>query len=141
MDSNTPDKFLCRQGNAGMRGGGGIPLFFRKEINEGRGQGEAIPMIEKTPYIIVDNRKLLPINRLQPPRPASNRGPERRETPFGVIDRVTISAEAREKSRRYQACRATAPIAEQAPSNQVAPAPSALLTDASLKRNPDDPSQ
>jgi hypothetical protein len=100
-----------------------------------------IPVVEKTPYIIVDNRKLLPINRLQPSQPASNNGPERKETPFGVIDRVTISAEAREKSRRYQARRATAPIAEQAPSNQVAPAPSALLPDASLKRNPDDPSQ
>jgi hypothetical protein len=98
-------------------------------------------MIEKMPYIIIDNRKLAPINRLQSTQPAADGEPERRETPFGVIDRVTLSAEAREKSRQYQARRASAPMAAQEPSDQLAPAPSALLTYASLKRNPDDPSQ
>ncbi len=55
-------------------------------------------MIDKTPYIIVDNRKIAPIERSPRPNSATDgrKGPE--EQTFGVVDRVTISSEAREKS-------------------------------------------
>jgi hypothetical protein len=56
-------------------------------------------MIDDRPYIIVDNRKIAPI---QPSprvgRPAGDRK-KSDEHPFGVVDRVTISNEARERLR------------------------------------------
>jgi hypothetical protein len=55
-------------------------------------------MIDNTPYIIVDNQKISPIERA--PRsdsPTADRK-EPEEHTFGVVDRVTISREAREKS-------------------------------------------
>ncbi len=60
-------------------------------------------MADDTPYIIVDNKKIYPL--VSP----ANFSPkiENREVnecqDFGVVDRVTISKEARDKSRLYQA--------------------------------------
>lgn len=59
-------------------------------------------MIEDTPYIIVDNQKLHPVNRAPKIEPASSSQPDREEPPFGVVDRVTISKEALERYRLYQ---------------------------------------
>jgi len=60
-------------------------------------------MIDDTPYIIVDNRKIAPIERSHRPDPATAARPRREEQTFGVIDRVTISREAREKARHQTA--------------------------------------
>lgn len=59
-------------------------------------------MIDTTPYIIVDNQKILPVSRT--PQSASVSGdPESREKKdFGVVDRVTISSQARQKYRQAQ---------------------------------------
>ena len=58
-------------------------------------------MIDDRPYIIVDNRKIAPIERSSwPQRPRGDRD-RSNDQPFGVIDRVTISKEARERSRRH----------------------------------------
>jgi hypothetical protein len=56
-------------------------------------------MIDDTPYIIVDNQKISPIERS--PRSGSTTAgqPRPEEQTFGVVDRVTISREAREKAR------------------------------------------
>lgn len=59
-------------------------------------------MIDKTPYIIVDNRKIAPIQHLPRTKSASNDDSSRKEQPFGVVDRVTISKEAKEKSLKLQ---------------------------------------
>ncbi len=59
-------------------------------------------MIDDTPYIIVDNQRLSPIERSS----RSNRETVDRaggeELTFGVVDRVTISSAAREKARQLQ---------------------------------------
>jgi hypothetical protein len=59
-------------------------------------------MVNETPYIIVDNRKIAPIERSQRPGSATADRPGHQEQPFGVVDRVTISREAQERSRRHQ---------------------------------------
>jgi hypothetical protein len=58
-----------------------------------------MPMRDDTPYIIVDNRKIPPIQRPARTGSASAVRPRGEEQPFGVVDRVTISREAREKAR------------------------------------------
>jgi len=60
-------------------------------------------MIDDTPYIIVDNRKIPPIERSARPDSASAGRPRREERTFGVVDRVTISRAAREKARQQTA--------------------------------------
>lgn len=60
-------------------------------------------MIDNTPYIIVDNQKIAPIAWSPRPASATDGGPEREARPFGIVDRVTISREARERSRWQQA--------------------------------------
>jgi hypothetical protein len=60
-------------------------------------------MIDKTPYIIVDNHKIPPIERLQRPAQAAGEEATREGKPFGVVDRVTLSREGREKSLELQA--------------------------------------
>lgn len=64
-------------------------------------------MTDDTPYIIVDNQTISPIER--PVRPGSTAADRygHEEQPFGVVDRVTISKEAREKAR-HQPVRAGA---------------------------------
>jgi hypothetical protein len=60
-------------------------------------------MVGVKPYIIVDNHKISPIGWTSRPVviPADRDGLEALE--FGVVDRVTISREAREKYRCHQA--------------------------------------
>jgi hypothetical protein len=59
-------------------------------------------MIDTTPYIVVDNQKILPIGRT-PQTGSSTSHPESRERQdFGVVDRVTISRQAREKCQQAQ---------------------------------------
>ena len=60
-------------------------------------------MTDDTPYIIVDNRKIPPIQRPARTGSASADRPRGEEQPFGVVDRVTISREAREKARHQPA--------------------------------------
>jgi hypothetical protein len=60
-------------------------------------------VVDHTPYIIVNNQKISPIEwspRSDWPT-AEQKG--REAHPFGVVDRVTISAEAHEKSRSHAA--------------------------------------
>ncbi len=59
-------------------------------------------MIDDTPYIIVDNRKIAPLNRVTTPGSVSAEKQNREDPPFGVVDRVTISSEAIEKCRQMQ---------------------------------------
>lgn len=61
------------------------------------------PMIDNTPYIIVDNRKISPIERSPQSNSATAGRHPREEQTFGVIDRVTISGEARERSMQQHA--------------------------------------
>lgn len=60
-------------------------------------------MNDEPPTIIVDNRKLAPIARIDRSQPASGKRPNETSDPFGVVDRVTISNAAREKYREFQA--------------------------------------
>lgn len=60
-------------------------------------------MIDKTPYIIVDNRKISPIERSPQSTAATGDRHAREGQTFGVVDRVTISNEARVRSRLHQA--------------------------------------
>lgn len=56
-------------------------------------------MVDTTPYIFVDNQRISPIgwSRRSDSATIEREGPE--EQIFGIVDRVTISREAREKSR------------------------------------------
>ncbi|WP_319406403.1 hypothetical protein [uncultured Desulfosarcina sp.] len=60
-------------------------------------------MIDNTPYIIVDNRKISPIERSSRPDSATAERTGREEQTFGIVDRVTISREARERARHQPA--------------------------------------
>ena len=60
-------------------------------------------MIKDALYIIVDNQKIPPIERSPRPDSATGGRTRREEQPFGVVDRVTISSEAREKASQYAA--------------------------------------
>ena len=55
--------------------------------------------ISDTPYIIVDNQRIQPIDRS--PRPEHVTAGQPREHTFGVIDRVTLSREGVERSRQF----------------------------------------
>lgn len=59
-------------------------------------------MIDKTPYIIVDNRKIAPIQQSPRTKSAADDESSRRQQPFGVVDRVTISKEAQEMFLKLQ---------------------------------------
>jgi len=91
-------------------------------------------MIDDTPYIIVDNRKISPIERS--PRPDSGRAdhPRREEQTFGVVDRVTISREAREKARLQPARTGAEPPALEALAKQPPINNSPLLTYSPKRR-------
>ena len=67
------------------------------------GQQGMTPMIDNTPYIIVDNQKISPIERSPQTNSATADRHLREDQTFGVIDRVTISSEARERSRQQHA--------------------------------------
>lgn len=84
-------------------------------------------MVNETPYIIVDNRKISPIERSPRPDSATARRPRQQEQPFGVVDRVTISREAQETSRLHQARREADLPAIEGPAKRQ-PAAGPLLT-------------
>jgi hypothetical protein len=56
-------------------------------------------VVDTTPYILVDNQRISPIgwSRRSDSANIERKGPE--EQIFGIVDRVTISREAMEKSR------------------------------------------
>lgn len=81
-------------------------------------------MIDKTPYIIVDNRKIAPIERSPRPDSATDGPKDREGQTFGVVDRVTISSEAREKSMQPPV--ETGPPALHGPSKKIANHPTRL---------------
>lgn len=84
-------------------------------------------MIDETPYIIVDNRKISPIERSPQSTSATVDRPTREEQTFGIVDRVTISNEARVRSQRQQAPIDSVPEALEA-RHQKLPITSPLLT-------------
>ena len=89
---------------------------------------KVVPVANDTPYIIVDNQRISPIERS--PRsdsaPAGHKGLE--EETFGVVDRVTISTEARETYRWHAAHAGTVPPSPEDPSNKPPVATTPLLT-------------
>ena len=68
-------------------------------------------MTDDTPYIIVDNRKISPIERSVRPNSATAERQGREAHTFGVVDRVTLSKEARERSMQPPAYTEAAPPA------------------------------
>ena len=90
-------------------------------------------MIDKTPYIIVENHKIAPIRRASKMNPAFAERPNREDRPFGVVDRVTISREAMEKYRQLQAQVDAEPPVFNYPSRKLRSSTIALLTDSSKK--------
>ena len=86
------------------------------------------PMTDDTPYIIVDNRKIPPLERSPRLKSATADRPRREEQTFGVVDRVTISREARERSMQPPSAYTEAgpPTLEGVP--EKPPAPRSLLT-------------
>jgi hypothetical protein len=91
-------------------------------------------MIDKTPYIIVDNHKIAPIRRASKMNPAPAERPNREDRPFGVVDRVTISRQAMEKYRQLQAQVDAEPSVCTYLSRKLRSATIPLLTDSSKKR-------
>ena len=69
-------------------------------------------MIDKTPYIIVDNQIIKPISRSQRPDSATGDTEKKQEQTFGVVDRVTISREGREKARQQAELEEQQPLLE-----------------------------
>ena len=59
-------------------------------------------MIDDRPYIIVDNQRIQPISRSPRPDSVEDETRQKQEQNFGVVDRVTISKEGLEKSRRHE---------------------------------------
>ena len=58
--------------------------------------------MDKVPYIIVDNLKIPPLERSPRSGTATRDEAGPQETPFGIVDRVTLSREGLEKSRQQQ---------------------------------------
>ncbi len=62
-------------------------------------QEEVTPMKIDEPYITVDNQRISPIERLPHWGAATDDRSGREAQPFGVVDQVTISREARERAK------------------------------------------
>jgi hypothetical protein len=58
-------------------------------------------MDDTIPYIIVDNLRIAPLERDIGTRSSNYLNEGDSDLPFGVVDRVTISSEARRRSRLY----------------------------------------
>jgi hypothetical protein len=58
-------------------------------------------MDDTIPYIIVDNQRIAPLVREIGIRSSNYLKGGESDPPFGVVDRVTISSEARQRSRLY----------------------------------------
>jgi hypothetical protein len=52
--------------------------------------------MDDTPYLIVDNVKLAPVRRINRIEPDLGNRPRTREKTMGIVDRVTLSKEARQ---------------------------------------------
>ena len=59
-------------------------------------------MSDDRPFIIVDNQKIRPIHRVTKPDPAIYDRPAQHDHLFDVVDRVTLSAVAKAKSKQLQ---------------------------------------
>jgi hypothetical protein len=92
-------------------------------------------MMDDTPYIVVDNQIIPPIERLSPASSAGDDPPEQKEQPFGVIDRVTISKEARERYRQH-VDRTHADSTNIEDRKQIPPLSPSPLTDSPHRRIP-----
>jgi hypothetical protein len=90
-------------------------------------------MIDKTPYIIVDNQKIAPIRPASKTNQTSAERSNREDQPFGVVDRVTISDDALQKYRQLQTPADADPSLLPPPSRKVSIPSLTLLTDASKK--------
>ena len=90
---------------------------------------------DKTPYIVVDNRKIAPIRRTAPKVPLYYGRESTEERPFGVVDRVTISDAAREKLRRMEALEENGTNAS-TPPDKKSETPSLPFLPTPPKRNP-----
>jgi hypothetical protein len=90
-------------------------------------------MIDKTPYIIIDDHKLAPIRGPSRTIPASADGSQREDRPFGIVDRVTISKAAMEKYRQLQLA-GDADSPSSLPISGRLPNPTTALLPASSKR-------
>jgi len=55
-------------------------------------------MMDDTPYLIVDNLKLAPVRRISRIGATAYDRPHPPEQPMGIVDRVTISDEARKRA-------------------------------------------
>ncbi|HSO18120.1 MAG TPA: hypothetical protein VLT88_01610 [Desulfosarcina sp.] len=66
-------------------------------------------MIDDRPYIIVDNRKIAPIAPSTGARRQAGERKKAQDQPFGVVDRVTISDEARVHAKRLNTSTDTPP--------------------------------
>ncbi|BBO67682.1 hypothetical protein DSCA_16120 [Desulfosarcina alkanivorans] len=59
-------------------------------------------MTDPIPYIVVDNQIILPVGRIRRPGPSAGDPESQKQPDFGVVDRVTISRQARQKCRQAQ---------------------------------------
>ncbi len=90
--------------------------------------------MDDTPYIIVDNQKISPIERLQHRERLPNATDEPHAASFGVVDRVTISDEARARAREELARSARTPPDQDPAGGVLTSAP--LLTYSPKRRWP-----
>ena len=90
-------------------------------------------MIDDTPYIMVDNRKIPLLHRVTTPGSVSADRPKRKDQPFGVVDRVTISSEAIEKHRQLRTALEAEPPAFDHPHSKSRASGIPLLTDSPKK--------
>jgi hypothetical protein len=107
MIGNQPNRFEDKIDLVGF----GRDYFLNGSIGTGSltierdtllGQYEGVPMVDVAPYIIVDNQKITPIGWSPRSGSVSDGRKGFEADPFGVVDRVTISREAREKSRWHE---------------------------------------
>ena len=56
-------------------------------------------VIEKSPYIIIDNQKIHPIGRLETIH--THHSDDKADVPFGISDKVTISKKARQMYQNH----------------------------------------
>lgn len=87
-------------------------------------------MVDVTPYIIVDNQRISPIGWPRPDSATIEQKGSQAQT-FGIVDRVTISREAREKSRCLEAS-----VATDSPTPENLPNKSPLVTRSVLTYSP-----
>ena len=85
-------------------------------------------MVDVTPYIIVDNKRISPVGWSTPSGSASEKKKEGGEQEFGIVDRVTISKEARDKFRLFQDEMGDEPAAVVGPPDKPAISIRSLLT-------------